>query len=122
MPSTIQSNFSGGEWAPEYHGRTDLDAYKHAVKRARNMVVMPQGGMTRRPGFNRIAAALYNAMAQTTRVRAWGFRSWGLVIAAATLLTHQHHLLDVFSGYLLALGVVGLGRRTLAALNAIFRT
>lgn len=32
-------------------------------------------------------------------------RGWGLLIAASTLLTHQHHLLDVVTGYGLALAV-----------------
>lgn len=32
-------------------------------------------------------------------------RAWGLLIAASTLLTHQHHLLDVVTGYALALVV-----------------
>lgn len=36
-------------------------------------------------------------------------RSWGLVIAASTLLTHQHHLLDVITGYGLALAVAARG-------------
>jgi hypothetical protein len=33
-------------------------------------------------------------------------RSWGFLIAASTLLTHQHHLVDALAGYLLALGIV----------------
>jgi hypothetical protein len=33
-------------------------------------------------------------------------RGWGLLIAASTVLTHQHHLLDVFTGYGLALALV----------------
>lgn len=33
-------------------------------------------------------------------------RAWGVLIAASTLFTHQHHLLDVATGYLLALGIV----------------
>lgn len=32
-------------------------------------------------------------------------RSWGVVIAASTLLTHQHHVLDVLTGYCLAMAV-----------------
>jgi hypothetical protein len=32
-------------------------------------------------------------------------RSWGFMIAASTLLTHQHHVLDVVTGYGLALTV-----------------
>ena len=31
--------------------------------------------------------------------------AWGLALAASTLLTHQHHLLDVVAGAALALGV-----------------
>jgi uncharacterized membrane protein YozB (DUF420 family) len=33
-------------------------------------------------------------------------RSWGFLIAASTLFTHQHHLVDAVTGYLLAFGVV----------------
>jgi membrane-associated phospholipid phosphatase len=33
-------------------------------------------------------------------------RGWGLLIAASTILTHQHHLLDVVTGYGLALAMV----------------
>jgi len=35
-------------------------------------------------------------------------RSWGWLIAASTVLTHQHHVLDVASGWLLAFVVVRL--------------
>lgn len=45
------------------------------------------------------------AMHATTAVRLV-LRGWGLVIAASTILTHQHHLLDVLAGYGLALAVV----------------
>jgi membrane-associated phospholipid phosphatase len=32
-------------------------------------------------------------------------RTWGALIAASTLLTHQHHVLDVVTGYILAMAV-----------------
>jgi len=47
-----------------------------------------------------------------TTTGAWLLRGWGVLIAVSTLLTHQHHFLDVVMGYALALGVVWQGRRT----------
>lgn len=44
-------------------------------------------------------------------------RLWGLAIAASTLFTHQHHLIDVSSGYLLALAVVKFARRAQEVAN-----
>src|SRR5262245_36456348 len=57
MPSVIQSDFTAGEWAPEYSGRTDLDKYRAALAKCQSMVVLPGGGLTRRPGTRRVAEA-----------------------------------------------------------------
>lgn len=38
-------------------------------------------------------------------------RSWGVAIAAATWFTHQHHLADAVTGFLLALAIVKISRR-----------
>lgn len=58
MPAKIQSSFTGGEWAPEYDGRTDLPLYPQACSLARNAVLQgTTGGMTRRPGFRYVANA-----------------------------------------------------------------
>lgn len=44
-------NFSKGELAPVLYGRVDVSAYSSAAKQARNVVVMPYGGLTRRMGL-----------------------------------------------------------------------
>jgi hypothetical protein len=45
-----------------------------------------------------------------TPVGRLGLRGWGLLIAASTVLTHQHHLLDIITGYGLALALVWRSR------------
>ena len=45
----------------------------------------------------------------------WLLRVWGMLIAVSTLFTHQHHLLDVLTGYALALGVVRVAGRNNSA-------
>ena len=46
----VQPNFSRGEIAPELYGRFDVDAWAAGVKKARNVVVLKYGGLTKRPG------------------------------------------------------------------------
>ncbi len=44
------TNFNAGEWSPRLKGRFDLAKYFNACSAVRNMVLMPQGGATARPG------------------------------------------------------------------------
>jgi membrane-associated phospholipid phosphatase len=46
-------------------------------------------------------------------------RLWGLLIALSTLFTHQHHLLDAVTGYLIALAVVQFSRWRAASKKAL---
>jgi len=48
--SSIITNFRAGEISPRLEGRVDLQKYNEAVKELENMIVFPQGGITRRPG------------------------------------------------------------------------
>tara|TARA_R100001369_G_C3318933_1_gene168595 strand:+ start:665 stop:3064 length:2400 start_codon:yes stop_codon:yes gene_type:complete len=48
--SSIITNFRAGEISPRLEGRIDLQKYNEAVKNLSNMIVFPQGGVTRRPG------------------------------------------------------------------------
>ena len=47
----LQSNFSIGELDPLLRSRVDLQQYYNGLEKAQNIVVQPQGGMTRRPGL-----------------------------------------------------------------------
>lgn len=47
----IQSNFSIGELDPLLRSRVDLQQYYNGLEKAQNIVVQPQGGITRRPGL-----------------------------------------------------------------------
>ena len=44
------SSFTAGEISPRLEGRTDLEKYRQGSSDLTNMVVMPHGGVTRRPG------------------------------------------------------------------------
>lgn len=49
------SNFTAGELSPRLKGRIDLAKYYNGADTLLNMVVMPQGGATRRPGTMYVA-------------------------------------------------------------------
>lgn len=46
----LQSSFSSGELSPYLRGRTTLAQYTNGCQELQNMVVLPQGGVTKRPG------------------------------------------------------------------------
>jgi hypothetical protein len=50
MASSIQSNFSLGEISEDLYARQDFNGYYKSVKKARNVLITPQGGLTRRFG------------------------------------------------------------------------
>jgi len=50
----IQSNLTGGELAPTLHARIDIDKYKTSVAHAENVIIVPQGGLRRRPGLSKM--------------------------------------------------------------------
>lgn len=56
----IQSSFVSGELSPLLKGRTDINQYYQAVETADNVVIVPQGGMKRRPGTEYIGAVVEN--------------------------------------------------------------
>ena len=48
---SIQTNFTTGEIDPLLKSRIDIDQYYNSLEQARNVVIQPQGGITRGPGI-----------------------------------------------------------------------
>lgn len=55
---SAQTNFSRGEIAPHLYGRFDVDAWSSAVRKARNVMVLKYGGLTKRPGTQLVSEVL----------------------------------------------------------------
>lgn len=53
---SAQTSFTAGEISPELHGRSDLRAYENGAARLTNLIVLPTGGVTRRPGLHFVDA------------------------------------------------------------------
>ena len=59
-------SFAAGEISPLLHARTDLAKYHTALAELVNMIVLPQGGVTRRAGFSDFGSTLNNLNASYT--------------------------------------------------------
>ena len=53
----LVNSFGSGEWSPRLAGRVDLAKYNQAAECLHNYLVLPQGGITRRPGTKFVAEA-----------------------------------------------------------------
>jgi hypothetical protein len=53
----IQNNFVSGELSPLMRGRTDINQYYQGLQTANNVVLVPQGGVKRRPGTEYIGVS-----------------------------------------------------------------
>ncbi|NIA72528.1 hypothetical protein HBA54_28465, partial [Pelagibius litoralis] len=53
----LQAAFNAGEIGPRMAARVDFAKYQNAGSRVENMIPLPQGGLTRRPGTRYVAAA-----------------------------------------------------------------
>jgi hypothetical protein len=51
----VFATFNAGEWSPELYGRIDLAKYPNACRTLQNMIPLPQGAATRRPGTRFVA-------------------------------------------------------------------
>jgi len=53
----IQSNMTAGVLAPTLKGRVDIDKYYNGLTEAENVLILPHGGVRRRPGLAKITDA-----------------------------------------------------------------
>jgi len=60
-----QTSFASGELSPLLLGRTDLDQYYKGAQDAEGVVIVPQGGVKRRPGLENIDVVLSPLIRQT---------------------------------------------------------
>ena len=62
--SPLFTSFNAGEWSPLLHGRPDLGKYRGATRTCRNMIPLPQGAATRRPGTSHVAPTKNDGVAR----------------------------------------------------------
>jgi len=67
--SLNQPSFSKGEISTSLTARTDLEAYMTALKKCRNFMVSPYGGVLNRPGFEFVAQTEGNEVARMIRFK-----------------------------------------------------
>jgi hypothetical protein len=51
LPRAAMPSFAGGEISPQVEGRFDTEKYQAALRRARNVLIEPEGGVYNRPGL-----------------------------------------------------------------------
>ena len=68
----IQSNMTAGAIAPTLAGRIDIDKYYNGLSTAENVVILPHGGVRRRPGLAKITDSY---VGQDARIESFIFSS-----------------------------------------------
>lgn len=58
--NVIQTNFTSGVLSPRVQGRIDVQKYYNGAEEIENFIVLPQGGLIRRPGTMFVAKAKYD--------------------------------------------------------------
>jgi len=71
----VQVNFSRGEVSPAWFGRVDIQSYQTACAELRNFVVLPTGGVTKRPGTKYIGETKNSGTGSNENVKLYAFRT-----------------------------------------------
>lgn len=95
---SIKSSFLGGELSPKVDGRVDLPQYLQGCRELKNMVTMPEGGVTRRPGSQLIFYATGADANTATRVVPFVFSEseayWVLLLEGGIATVYSTSLTD----------------------------
>ncbi len=103
----IQNSFTSGELDPKLLSRTDIKQYESGLTTALNVVVLPQGGIKRRPGLKYITE-LDSAAASGVRLVAFEFNT-----SDAYLLAFTNNKMYVIKDGVLQTNIAGSGNNYL---------
>ncbi len=103
----IQNSFTSGELDPKLLSRTDLKAYETGLTTALNVVVLPQGGVKRRPGLKFITE-LGGSPENGIRLVPFEFNT-----SDAYLLAFTHNRMAVIKNGVLQTNIAGSGNNYL---------
>ena len=68
VATQLQTNFTSGEIDPNLKMRSDINHYVNGAEKLRNVFVMPQGGVKRRPGLEYLATTAVDDIVDTIRL------------------------------------------------------
>lgn len=96
---TLQSNLNKGELDPLLLGRSDLDSYYAGCQTAENVVCLPQGGLSRRPGLKYI-----NEVSSAARIEKFSFNT-----EQQYLLVFENNRMEIYKEGVLQTNINGSG-------------
>ena len=102
---SIQNSFTKGEIDPKLTARTDIDAYSVGLTTALNVVVLPQGGIKRRPGLKYITE-IPSAASPEDGLRLVSFE---FSTSDAYLLVFAHNRMYIIKDGVLQTNIAGSG-------------
>ncbi len=104
----VQNSFSSGELSPLLKGRTQMAQYKNGCQTLENFIVLPQGGVTKRPG-TKFIKEVKDSAAETALIP--------FVVGS-----DQSYILEVGAGYIRFYRDGGRLNSTAAITNGTFTT
>lgn len=106
----IQSSFTVGEMDPLLRARVDLQQYYQGLDRAKNIIIQPQGGFTRRPGL-RFLLEIPSAAAPQSGCRLVPFE---VSTSQSFMFVFAHNRAYIFADQVLMTDINGTGDDYLA--------